>query len=175
MFANKEEKHWHAIYVKSRSEKKVAERLEEMGIEHYLPLVTTIKQWSDRKKRVEEPLFKSYVFVFSSARQHIPILNVYGVLRFVTFEHQPVIVPANQITAIRKYIDDYEENKKTMESSDLKEGQLVRIISGPLIGLEGKLVSAKDVRKLIVYIEAVGQYIPVSISRTKVEPIFDKQ
>lgn len=175
MIANKEEKHWHAIYVKSRSEKKVAERLEEMGIEHYLPLVTTIKQWSDRKKRVEEPLFKSYVFVFSSAKQHITILNVYGVLRFVAFEHQPVIVPANQITAIRKYIDDYEENKKTMESSDLKEGQLVRIISGPLIGLEGKLVSAKDVRKLIVYIEAVGQYIPVSISRTKVEPIFDKQ
>ncbi len=60
MFAN-EDKHWHAIYVKSRSEKKVAERLDDLGIDYYLPLVTTIKQWSDRKKRVEEPLFKSYV------------------------------------------------------------------------------------------------------------------
>ena len=172
MFAN-EEKHWHAIYVKSRSEKKVAERLQDLGIDYYLPLVTTIKQWSDRKKRVEEPLFKSYVFVHSNAKQHIPILNIYGVLRFVTFEHQPVIVPENQITAIRKYIDDYDENKKTQESCDLQEGQMVRIISGPLIGLEGRLVSTKDVKKLIIYIEAVGQYLPVSIPRTKVEPIIE--
>ena len=173
MLAN-EEKHWHALYVKSRSEKKVAERLEEMGVDYFLPLVTTIKQWSDRKKRVEEPLFKSYVFVNSTPKQHIPILNVYGVMHFVTFEHQPVIVPENQITAIRKYIDDYDENKKTQESCDLQEGQMVRIISGPMIGLEGKLISAKDVRKLVVYIEAVGQYLPVSIPRTKVEPIVGK-
>ena len=172
MFAN-EDKHWHAIYVKSRSEKKVAERLDDLGIDYYLPLVTTIKQWSDRKKRVEEPLFKSYVFVHSNAKQHIPILNIYGVLYFVTFEHKPVIVPENQITAIRKYIDDYDENKKTQESCDLQEGQMVRIISGPLIGLEGRLVSTKDVKKLIIYIEAVGQYLPVSIPRTKVEPIIE--
>ena len=172
MFAN-EEKHWHAIYVKSRSEKKVAERLDDLGIDYYLPLVTTIKQWSDRKKRVEEPLFKSYVFVHSNAKQYIPILNIYGVLHFVTFEHKPVIVPENQITAIRKYIDDYDENKKTQESCDLQEGQMVRIISGPLIGLEGRLVSTKDVKKLIIYIEAVGQYLPVSIPRTKVEPIIE--
>lgn len=172
MFAN-EEKHWHAIYVKSRSEKKVAERLQDLGIDYYLPLVTTIKQWSDRKKRVEEPLFKSYVFVHSNAKQHIPILNIYGVLRFVTFEHQPVIVPENQIAAIKKYIDDYDENKKAQETCDLQEGQMVRIISGPLIGLEGKLVSTKDVKKLIIYIEAVGQYLPVSIPRAKVEPIIE--
>lgn len=172
MFAN-EEKHWHAIYVKSRSEKKVAERLHDLGIDYYLPLVTTIKQWSDRKKRVEEPLFKSYVFVHSNAKQHIPILNIYGVLRFVTFEHQPVIVPENQIAAIKKYIDDYDESKKTQETCDLQEGQMVRIISGPLIGLEGKLVSTKDVKKLIIYIEAVGQYLPVSIPRAKVEPIIE--
>lgn len=171
MFANNE-KNWHAVYVKSRSEKKVAERLHEMGIDYYLPLVTTIKQWSDRKKRVEEPLFKSYVFVHSSPKQHIPILNVYGVLYFVTFERQPVIVPENQIIAIKKYIDDYDDNKKTQETSDLQEGQMVRIISGPMIGLEGKLISAKDVKKLVVYIEAVGQYLPVSIPRTKVEPIY---
>ena len=172
MFAN-EDKHWHAIYVKSRSEKKVAERLDEMGFDYYLPLITTIKQWSDRKKRVEEPLFKSYVFVHSNAKQYIPILNIYGVLHFVTFEHKPVIVPENQITAIRKYIEDYDENKKTQESCDLQEGQMVRIISGPLIGLEGRLVSTKDVKKLIIYIEAVGQYLPVSIPRTKVEPIIE--
>lgn len=168
-----DEKHWHALYVKSRSEKKVAARLEEQGIEVFLPLATIIKQWSDRKKRVEEPLFKSYLFVHSTPKQHLPILNVYGVLRFVSFEHQPVIVPENQIRAIKNYIEEYEENKSTLETVELKEGQLVRIISGPLTGIEGRLVSTKDMRRLIVYIEAVGQYLPIRIARTKVEPIID--
>ena len=53
------ERHWHALYVRSRSEKKVLSQLEEMGVEAYLPLVTKVKQWSDRRKKVEEPLFKS--------------------------------------------------------------------------------------------------------------------
>ena len=56
-------KHWHALYVRSRSERKVLTQLEEMGVEAYLPLITLIKQWSDRRKKVEEPLFKSYVFI----------------------------------------------------------------------------------------------------------------
>ncbi len=55
------ERHWHALYVRSRSEKKVLSQLEEMGIEAYLPLVTKVKQWSDRRKKIQEPLFKSYV------------------------------------------------------------------------------------------------------------------
>ena len=97
-----------------------------------------------------------------------------GLLRCPTLSKKPVIVPENQIIAIRKYINDYDENKKTQETCDLQEGQMVRIISGPMIGLEGKLISAKDVRKLVVYIEAVGQYLPVSIPRTKVEPIVGK-
>lgn len=173
MLAN-EEKHWHALYVKSRSEKKVAERLEEMGVDYFLPLVTTIKQWSDRKKRVEEPLFKSYVFVNSSPKEHYSILNVYGVMRFVTFEHQPVVVPKNQIDAIKRYISGYEDNKANLEKAELEEGQMVRIISGPLIGLTGKLISAKNARHLIVYINVVGQSVSVNIPRTKVEPIINQ-
>ena len=170
MFA-KDEKHWHAIYVKSRSEKKVAERLQEIGIDYYLPLVTTIRQWSDRKKRVEEPLFKSYVFVHSTTKQHIPILNVYGVIKFVTFEHQAVVVPENQIVAIKRYIDDFDEKERELTNAELQVGDMVRITNGPMQGLIGRLQSIKDKRQIIVYIEAVGQYIPVSISRAKVEAI----
>ena len=71
------ERQWHALYVRSRSEKKVLSQLEEMGIEAYLPLVTKVKQWSDRRKKIEEPLFKSYVFVHSNAKEYLPILNVF--------------------------------------------------------------------------------------------------
>jgi transcription elongation factor/antiterminator RfaH len=164
-------KHWYALYVRSRSEKKVLMQLEEQGIEVFLPLVTRLKQWSDRKKKVEEPLFKSYVFVHSNEKEHYPVLNVYGVVKFVTFEHKPVVVPDNQIIAIKRYIDDFTEEETNLKNTDLKEGQLVRIIAGPMMGLIGRLQSVKDKKRLTVYIEAVGQYISVSIPRTKIEPL----
>ena len=170
--AAKDDRHWHALYVKSRFERKVFNQLQDMGVEAYLPLITQIKQWSDRRKKVEEPLFKSYLFVRNNEKEYLAILNLVGVVKFVTFEHKAVVVPENQIIAIKRYIDDYEQDKedKVMRSEDLKIGQLVRITHGPMQGLIGRLESVKD-KRLVVYIEAVGQYLPVSIPRTKVEPI----
>ena len=168
---NLDEKHWHALYVRSRAEKKVFEQLEEMGYEAYLPLITRIKQWSDRKKKVEEPLFRSYVFVRNSERQHYYILGVYGVVKFVTFEHKAVVVPDKQILAIKKYIDNPVDDEEELKNIDLKEGQLVRITNGPLQGQIGRLVSVKSKRRLLIKIDVVGQAIPVSIPRTKVEPV----
>ena len=164
---------WYALYVHSRAEKKVYTQLTELGYEAYLPLITTMKKWSDRMKKVEEPLFKSYVFVFSNEKEHLPIVSVYGVVKFVSFERKSVIVPENQILAIKHFIQDYEmgDEGKILDNDDLREGQMVRIISGPMKGLCGKLESVKDKRRLIVYIDVVGQFIPVNIPRTKVEPI----
>ena len=172
---SREEKHWHDLYVRSRSEKKVLSQLEDQGYTAYLPLVTQLKQWSDRKKKVEEPLFKSYVFVFSSDKEYIPILNVYGVIKFVCFEKQAVIVPENQILAIKKFVSEYErgEEFKMLNSEDLKVGQKVRIINGPMKGLTGRLETIRNKRHLIVYINVVGQSIPVHIPRAKVEPCRD--
>lgn len=169
-------KHWHALYVRSRSERKVLSQLEEMGVEAYLPLITRIKQWSDRRKKIEEPLFKSYVFVHSSYRQYYDILNVYGVVRFVTFEHHAVIVPDKQIVAIKKYIDDPLDDEQALKKNDdLRVGQKVRITNGPLQGLIGKLVSIDNKRRLVIYIESVGRVLPVSIARAKVEPVEEPQ
>lgn len=175
---DKADRYWHALYVRSRAEKKVLAQLEDKGIQAYLPLIAQVKQWSDRRKKVEEPLFKSYVFVYSSEKEHLSILNVYGVLRFVTFEHKAVIVPENQILAIKRYIEDYErgeEGRIMVKEDDLKEGQLVRITNGPMKGLTGRLDAIKDKRRLIVFIDVVGQYVPVNIPRTKVEPIAESQ
>ena len=168
-----DEKHWHALYVRSRSEKKVLSQLEDMGLEAYLPLITVVKQWSDRRKKVEEPLFKSYVFVNSSDKQYISILNVYGVVKFVCFEKEAVVVPENQILAIKKFVRDYEhgEEYKMQNDEDLKVGQRVRIINGPMKGLVGRLDTIRNKRHLVVSIEVVGQSIPVHIPRAKVEPV----
>ena len=170
---NHDEKCWHALYVRSRSEKKVLSQLVEMGVEAYLPLITVVRKWSDRRMKVQEPLFKSYVFVRSNNKQYIPILNVYGVVRFVCFEREAVVVPENQIVAIKKFVSDYEngEEFKMQNDEELKVGQKVRIINGPMKGLVGRLDTIRNKRHLIVYIDVVGQYIPVHIPRAKVEPV----
>ena len=169
--SHKDDMHWHALYVRSRAEKKVLDQLLEQGYEAYLPMLTRIKQWSDRKKKVEEPLFKSYVFVRNNEKQHYYITGIYGVVKFVTFEHKAVVVPDKQILAIKKYIDNPLDDEDDLKNLDLKEGQMVRITNGPMQGITGRLVSVKSKRRLLVNIDVVGQTIPVSIPRAKVEPI----
>lgn len=165
---------WYALYVHSRAEKKVYAELTDMGVEAYLPLITKMKKWSDRMKKVDEPLFKSYLFVRVDIRYYYDIVAIPGVMKFVSFENKAVVVPENQINAIKKYCDDYDEDEKELQEQELHEGQLVRITTGQMMGLMGRLASIKNKKRLIVYIESVGHYLPINISRSKVEPVYDK-
>ena len=161
---------WYAVYVKSRYEKKTFKLLEEMHIETYLPLVSKLKQWSDRRKMVEEPLFKSYIFVRTDMKNYFDILNTPGVVRFVCFEGKPVPVPENQLLAVKAYIGEYSDDDDLGQYQDLHEGQMVEIITGPMRGLTGRLMSVRGKRRLVVNIEVVGQYLPVNVSRMQVAP-----
>ena len=93
MTTDKNKKKWFAIYVKSRNEKKVFNTLDSIGVESFLPLITKMKQWSDRRKKVEEPLFRSYLFVCIPLSDYYKVLNVSGVVKFICFEKKPVEVP----------------------------------------------------------------------------------
>lgn len=171
MTADKDSKKWFAIYVKSRNEKKVFKSLNDIGIESFLPLITKIKQWSDRKKKVEEPLFNSYLFVNIPLSDYYNVLNVNGVVRFICFEKKPVEVPENQIEAIKKYICDTDIHDVDYESINFKEGELVRIKSGQMKDLTGRFVEIKGKHRIMIEIEVVGQYLPINIARTNVERI----
>ena len=159
---------WYAVYVKSRYEKKTFKLLEEKHIETYLPLINRLKQWSDRKKMVEEPLFKSYVFVRTDLKDYFEILNTPGIVRFVCFEGKPVPVPENQLVAVKSYIGEFDGEEEIDRLQDLHEGQLVEITYGQMKGLIGRLVEIKGKQRLLVNIEAVGQSLPISISRSQV-------
>ena len=162
-------KKWFAIYVKSRSEKKVLKLLEDIGIESFLPLITRVKQWSDRKKKVEEPLFRSYLFVNIPLSDYYTVLNVNGVVKFITFEKKPVPVPDNQIIAIKEYLNDTELH--SIDYEDFKEGELVRIKSGQMKDLIGRFIKINGKHRVIIDIEAVGQSIPINIARSNVEAV----
>ena len=165
----KDNKKWFAIYVKSRSEKKVLKLLEDIGVESFLPLITRVKQWSDRKKKVEEPLFRSYLFVNIPLNDYYNVLNVNGVVKFVTFERKPVPVPDNQIIAIKEYLNDTELHSINYE--DFKEGELVRVKTGQMKDLVGRFVTIKGKHRVIIDIEVVGQSLPVNIARSNVEAV----
>ena len=165
----KEDKKWFAIYVKSRNEKKVFKLLDDIGIESFLPLITRVKQWSDRKKKVDEPLFHSYLFVNITLADYYKVLQVPGVVKFISFERKPVPVPENQITAIKEYISDTELHDVSCD--DIKEGELVRIKSGNMRDIVGRFVEIKGKYRIVIYIEAVGQVLPVTVARSNVEAV----
>src|SRR5512138_2508364 len=103
------DKRWYAIYTKPRWEKKVHARMAERGLESYCPLNKVRKQWSDRIKLVEEPLFKSYVFVRVSPEDQTRVRMVDGVLNYVYWQGKPAVVRDEEIDAIRRFMNEYED------------------------------------------------------------------
>lgn len=168
------DKKWFAIYVRSRYEKKVLKLLEDKGVESFLPLITRVKQWSDRKKKVIEPLFRSYLFVHirsknSNDKEYNDIRFCDGVVRFVSSEGNPIVVPENQIIAIKKYLEDTDIHD-IENYEDITEGEFVRIKSGQMKGLIGRFTEIKGKHRLIIEIETIGKTIPINVSRSMIEP-----
>jgi transcription antitermination factor NusG len=162
-------KTWFAIYVKSRSEKKVAVALEEHGIEFYLPFIRQLKQWSDRKKWVEEPLFKSYIFVNIEEKQYFEVLQVSGVVRYITFERRAVPIRPQQIEAIKYFLNEKEPEFDTEQNWE--KGRQVEVISGSMTGLIGQLVDVKGKRKVNILIDAINRSILIQIPKIKLRII----
>lgn len=151
---------WFAVYVAPRSEKKVAQRLFEKRIEHYLPLRRALKEWSDRKKWVEEPLIRGYVFVKIDIFQRLPILETDGVLQFVRFDRQDVAIPEWQIEAMRQFLDSGFE----VEIDDqLYPGEAVEIAEGALEGMRGEIISFKGKKAFSIRLEYLGKTLIASV------------
>lgn len=146
---------WYALYTRSRQEKKVYKELQYLGHEAYLPLETRIRQWSDRKKKVEEPMIRSYVFVKSSEKEYYDIINIAGAVRYVTFEGKAAPIPEWQIEAMRKMADYNAPHYYSGEH--FVKGEKVIIEAGPLKGYEGEVIKDnKGKHKLIIRIENIG-------------------
>jgi len=155
---------WYAVYTLPRAEKKAYAELVRDGIDAYLPLMRTLKQWSDRKKWVEEPLFRSYIFVNISEKRYFDVLNTTGVARYITFEGKAVPIPPQQIEAVRFFLSSDDPLPENMEQ--YLPGQSVEVIKGPLKGLFGELIHLAGKQKVKVEISAVGQSIFVTIPIT---------
>jgi len=160
---------WYAAYTQSRAEKKAAHALEKQGIEHYLPLYITIRQWSDRKKKVEEPLIRSYIFVRITEHEYLPVLQTPGIVKIVTFSGKPVPVPDWQILNLKILLGA--EVPVTAETREFEPGEEVQIKAGNLSGLRGTVLQQKGQHKLVIRIDALNYNLTVDIDSGFLETV----
>jgi transcription antitermination factor NusG len=163
-----EQEQWYAVQTRARHEKLVAYRFQERCISSFLPLVTEVHRWSDRKKIVELPLFSCYVFAKIAATNvdRLRVLKVDGVLSLVGTRGQGTPIPEEQIQSVRILV---EQKRQWSSHPFLKIGQRVRIRSGALDGMEGILVSRNGDHSLVVSIDAIQRSLSVRLEGYELE------
>jgi transcription antitermination factor NusG len=161
---------WYAIQTRSRHEKKVAEEIHEKGISAFLPLVTRLHRWSDRRKEVQLPLFPGYVFVHTTAapEARISVLRTPGVAGFVGSQGRGTPIPNKQIEDIRAILD---RNVPFELYPFLEVNQRVRIRGGALDGVEGVLIAKNTDQSLVVSIDLIQRSILVRVTGYELERI----
>ena len=125
---------WFVLYIKPRNEKKAADRLQELGITVYCPLITEVRQWSDRKKKIEIPLIPSYIFVQLEEKERELVFQVPAVVRYLYWLGKPALVKDKEIETLKEWLESGQLDTR-MES--LQPGDKIAIEQGPFKGKEG--------------------------------------
>lgn len=163
-------KKWLVFYTKSRAEKKTLELLLKFGFEAWLPTHKVLRQWSDRKKKVEVPLFNSYIFVKDIEANISEILKVPGISWNIRHNGTPAILRTAEQETIKRFIDTG-LTLAIQATQELAQGQEVKVMDGPLKGLVGEVEATYNEDKLYVTIESLGQQILVSIDKNLLKPL----
>ena len=154
---NTASRQWLVAYVQSCLEKKTAQRLAAMGIECYLPVQSEIRQWSDRRKRVERLVIPMMIFVHVTPQERPLPLSLQAVSRYMVLrgESTPAVIPDEQMDRFR-FMLDYSPEAVEMCSAPLAPGDAVKVIKGPLAGLEGEFITVNGKSKVAVRLDMLG-------------------
>ncbi len=151
---------WYVLYTKPKNEKKVAEGLQKMGITVFCPLKTVIKQWSDRKKKVQEPLFRSYVFVSLTPQDRQLVFEVPGVVRYLFWLGKPALVRDSEITTLQQWLSsDY----TALDVQSFTPGTTIAVPEGVFMG-QSAVVQEQRGKKLRLFMEAIGAVITIELA-----------
>jgi len=169
MNQTEETNRWYAVRVKSRAEKKVNDELTKKGIETYLPLQKKLRKWSDRKKWIEMPLISGYVFVHISRKEYELVLNTFNVVCYIYFEGKAAVIRDNDILTLKRMLGQSELDLE-ITFDNLKMGQMVEIVSGPLCGLIGELIEFKGKNKVALRIQPLGYTVMIEAPEKTLVP-----
>lgn len=154
---------WHAVYVKSRAEKKALSDLQAKDIEAFLPIQKKLRQWSDRKKWVDMPLIPGYLFVKVSRKEYDLALQSNHIVTYVRFEGCAAVIPERQIDYLKLLLKQDNLNIEITQEQ-LEPGQTIEVIAGPLIGLKGRLIKRHGRNTVAIELENIGHAALVEIS-----------
>lgn len=164
------DKHWYVLYTNGRWEKKVHIRLTDSGVESYCPLNKVMRKWSDRMKKVEEPLFKSYVFVHITESEKQTVLTTPGVVNFVYWLGKPAIVRDKEIEDIKLFMDEYENVEVHKLDAPIEPGAKLRVVSGLMMNYEATALKVHN-KTVEVLIESIGFKLVATIEKQKLARI----
>ena len=154
---------WYVLYTKPKNEKKVAERLTAAGYNVYCPLHKVKRQWSDRVKIIEEPLFKGYLFIQVEDHKRDQVFSFPGTVRYLFWLRRPALVRDAEIKTIQKWLGEYAH--EDIDISDILPGDYVRITSGPFTGEQAVLLD-KTNKKAIVQLKELGIQLSLSLTNS---------
>ncbi|MFZ0597495.1 MAG: UpxY family transcription antiterminator [Flavobacterium sp.] len=146
-------KNWYVVYTKPKWEKKVAEKLTEIGIECYCPLITQIKEWSDRKKKVEVPLFNSYVFVQLEDINRNSVFQISGVIRYLFWLGKPAIVKDSEIDIIKTSLKA--PNISDISVTSIQVGDRIKLEAGAFTNQDAIVQEISNTHYILV-LESLG-------------------
>lgn len=159
-------KHWYVFYTKSRQEKKVQDLLLKNGYEVFLPMQKVMRQWSDRKKKVEVPLFNSYIFVKDFDYRIADILKTPGVAWNIRHNGKPAVLRQDEFELIQRFITTGYFLETTGEVESFEVGDRAKIIDGPLAGVRGVLTGRDKGQRFSILLEGIQQVIQVHVPAT---------
>ena len=161
-------KKWFAVYTKPRWEKKVTDLLVKENIIAYCPLNRVLRQWSDRKKLIYEPLFTCYVFVQVSMGEINKVKSIYGIINFVCWLGKPAIIKDEEIEVIKRFLNEHEN--VNLEKAEVNVNDVVRITSGPFMQSEGSILAVLK-KKVKVYLPTLGYAMVAEIEKTNLKVV----
>ena len=152
-----EERKWYVAYVRLFHERKTAEKLAAMGIESFVPVREEIHQWSQRKKKVMRVLIPQMIFIHATPKERLEALTLASISHYMVLrgEHTPAVIPDRQMQQFM-FMVDYSEESIEMYNSPLQPGQSIKVIKGPLAGMEGELMEIEGKSKVIVRLDLLG-------------------
>ncbi|HET8838021.1 MAG TPA: UpxY family transcription antiterminator [Flavobacteriaceae bacterium] len=156
---------WQVLYVNSRAEIKVADRLSEKGFEVFCPLKTVVRQWSDRKKKLKEPYFRSYVFIRLNQSERLEVLQTPGVVGFVFWLRKPAVIPEKEMAEVIAFFDEHQSKNIICES--FEPGQTLVIKEGLLQEKTG-IVVRQSRNKVVLQIQQLGISLSVEVPKNTV-------
>ena len=163
-------KRWHVIYTKSKWEKKVEGLLLSADIESWCPVQKKERQWSDRKKIIEEPLFRSYVFVKISKEERGKVLGIIGVVNFLYFEKKPAVIRDNEIETIRKYLGLANASIQVVNMTNIPAQTKVSINQGLFMGQKGEVIRSSK-KTVFVQLESINMMMIVEFKLAEISVV----